>query len=205
MLLSEVVRWTSVAFLVAFFSSQAWAARTRGRPEAPATRASKPLDLTTGPLWFAAFAAQPLAHVAAAVVPQVVVGWPWAPPSPLGEALQILGVFMLIAAGALAFWSESNLGRFTTPQIQILEDHQLITAGPYRHIRHPLYTSLILLAVGNALFLLNGAMAGIFLLTYALARRRAMLEEELLSSDAGFGASYQTYRMTTGRFVPRFR
>ncbi len=78
----------------------------------------------------------------------------------------------------------------------------LITRGPYRYVRHPMYLALVTMMLGVAAY--NGAWfnaAGVVLITAAVIGK-AHLEERLLL--AGF-PDYATYAARTGRFLPRLR
>src|SRR2546425_1209236 len=103
--------------------------------------------------------------------------------------------FVLFVASTVLF--------FPRPEIEVLADHRLITHGPYRWIRHPLYTALLLMSAGVALLLLNALLIVLFFVAWGIARRRAVLEEELLGSEMGFGDVYRSYMEGTGRFLPR--
>ena len=80
------------------------------------------------------------------------------------------------------------------------KQHTLVTTGPYRWMRHPLYTSAALLGLANSLaaanwfFFVTGC--AVFLL---LAIRTRKEEENLI---ARFGDDYRNYMQRTGRFVP---
>jgi len=83
------------------------------------------------------------------------------------------------------------------------EDHELVTDGPYRWIRNPLYTAGALFFTGNGLisasaFLLSGALIAVALVTIRLPSEEAELEKR-------FGQTYRDYVSRTGRFLPRLR
>ena len=80
------------------------------------------------------------------------------------------------------------------------EGHQLYTAGPFRLVRHPIYTALDLLALGSALWIpLPEVIAGAALIAL-VSDVRARLEEGLLLE--AFGAEYAAYKARTRRFLP---
>jgi protein-S-isoprenylcysteine O-methyltransferase Ste14 len=87
--------------------------------------------------------------------------------------------------------------------IQVLQKHELVTRGPYSRIRHPGYTSAIFAALAYVLLYLNVITLIVFLAVLATAYKRAVLEEELLASEDGFGQEYRDYMKRTGRFLPR--
>jgi protein-S-isoprenylcysteine O-methyltransferase Ste14 len=84
-------------------------------------------------------------------------------------------------------------------------DHELIVHGPYRYVRHPIYSSFAAVAVGTALTFRSYLVAALAVTWVAATRWWARAEEELLASPAGFGAAYRSYADRTGRFLPRIR
>jgi protein-S-isoprenylcysteine O-methyltransferase Ste14 len=139
------------------------------------------------------------------VAPAYAVAWPAVPDFPYSGAVQILG-FLLSATGGTLFFSASRaLGRHMTPAIQARQDHQLVEEGPYRYIRHPVYTANIVVASGLSLLFLSPPLALLTPLLAGVATYRAHLEEELLGSPEVFGTAYTTYMARTGRFLPRLR
>jgi protein-S-isoprenylcysteine O-methyltransferase Ste14 len=121
------------------------------------------------------------------------------------ETVQTVG-FAVWAAGMIlvnsAGWA---LGRFTTSAIEARDDHRLIQEGPYRWIRHPMYTANVALGTGLTLLFLSPFLAVLTAILAATALYRALLEEDLLRSPAVFGATYDRYIAHTGRFLPRVR
>jgi protein-S-isoprenylcysteine O-methyltransferase len=118
-----------------------------------------------------------------------------------GWPLLLGGLGMMWGGIALRLWAVRTLGpRFRTV-VMIDDDHQLITTGPYRLLRHPSYAGSLLtlaglgLALGNWLSLLSavlGALLGFI--------RRIPIEEAVL--QARFGAEYTAYTQRTWRLVP---
>lgn len=107
------------------------------------------------------------------------------------------------AAAGLAFtvWSRFVLGRYWSGVVALKQDHRLVQNGPYRRIRHPLYTGLILAATGTAVAAAQPwTLPGVVLLTLCFLRR-ARREDALLSQH--FGAEFDTYRRQTGQLLPR--
>ena len=106
---------------------------------------------------------------------------------------------------ALSLWLLSrvawNLGKFWSPTLQLKENHQLVTKGVYRRIRHPMYLSLLLFSVGNALALPN-CLAGPAMMFAMLAviAFRVGPEERMLLEE--FGEEYEAYRKRSYRLIP---
>lgn len=122
----------------------------------------------------------------------------------LPHALRWLGLLLGLATVPAVHWVLSTLGRNVTETVLTKERHELVTEGPYRWVRHPLYTT------GLALFLALGLMAGSWFVLLATAIafvlfRLLVIPREEQALLARFGKQYQTYVQRTGRLVPRMR
>lgn len=122
----------------------------------------------------------------------------------LPHPLRWLGLLLGVVAVLAVHWVLSTLGPNVTETVLTKERHELVTEGPYRWIRHPLYTT------GLALFLALGLMAGSWfvLLATAIALvlfRLLVIPREEQALLARFGERYQSYVQRTGRLVPRMR
>ncbi|MGA8275529.1 MAG: isoprenylcysteine carboxylmethyltransferase family protein [Thermoplasmata archaeon] len=137
------------------------------------------------------------------IVPVYAYHWPATTDFPGSWVVQIFGVVLGASGGILYSRAARALGRQMTPAIQVQKDHQLLQTGPYRSIRHPVYTAIISIALGQTLFFLSPPLALVTVLLAGLAWYRARLEETLLASPAAFGKTYEVYMARTGRFLPR--
>jgi protein-S-isoprenylcysteine O-methyltransferase Ste14 len=119
-------------------------------------------------------------------------------PAGVRWAAAILGVLTIPAV----HWVLRALGPNVSETVFTKERHELVTTGPYRWIRHPLYTT------GLALFLALGVMAGSWLvllvsgLAFVLLRWLVIPREEQALLER-FGGLYRGYMQRTGRLVPR--
>lgn len=119
----------------------------------------------------------------------------------LPEWLRWAGVGVGILAGGLLIWTFRTLGPNLTDTVVTRKKHTLVTAGPYRWVRHPFYASVGLailansLATANWFIFLTGGLAVILMVV------RTRIEERHLL--ARFGDSYRAYAERTGRFLPR--
>lgn len=66
-------------------------------------------------------------------------------------AVQLIGVILAGAGIAFAIWARFNLGRNWSGSPQMKENHELVTSGPYRYVRHPIYTGMTTALFGSAL------------------------------------------------------
>jgi protein-S-isoprenylcysteine O-methyltransferase Ste14 len=114
----------------------------------------------------------------------------------------------LIAAGAivqagfllLAVWARRHLGRNWSAEVRIAMDHQLIRTGPYRSLRHPIYTAMLGMFLGTAIASSQvHALVGLALLVAAYLRK-TRLEDQILAQT--FGAEFDAYRHNTWALVP---
>jgi protein-S-isoprenylcysteine O-methyltransferase Ste14 len=112
-----------------------------------------------------------------------------------------MGVFLFVAGLLLRWWAIITLGRFFTVDVTIEKDHELVEHGPFRVVRHPSYTGVLLAFVGFALTLRNWAALLVILLPiFAAFMRRMNVEEEALSR--ALGLRYAEYMRRTKRLVP---
>lgn len=139
------------------------------------------------------------------VLPALFAGWPLHPEFPGIETVQIVGLAVWAAGMVLVDAAGWALGRFTTSAIEARDDHRLIQEGPYRWIRHPMYTANVALGTGLTLVFLSPFLAVLTMVLTATAVYRARLEEDLLRSPTVFGPTYDAYMARTGRFLPRIR
>jgi protein-S-isoprenylcysteine O-methyltransferase len=99
------------------------------------------------------------------------------------------------------WWAIITLGRFFTVDVTIEKDHQLVERGPFRWVRHPSYTGVLLAFVGFALTLRNWAAILVVLVPIFFAFiRRMNVEEEALRG--ALGERYSTYMKRTKRLIP---
>ncbi len=111
------------------------------------------------------------------------------------------GLIAFNLSGILILASHLALGRFWSGDLETKPDHELICAGPYRWVRHPLYSSYLLLSVG--LFAMSGNwLVGMSMLAYFIAVAARTSKEEAMLVEK-LGERYIAYQRRTGRFLPR--
>ncbi len=120
---------------------------------------------------------------------------------PLSSCARWVGVALGAVAGALWIWTFRTLGPNLTDTVVTRREHTLVTAGPYRWVRHPFYVSMALLLLGNSLATANWFIMAGGALLMTLIVIRSSTEERLLI--ARFGDAYRDYTARTGRFLPR--
>jgi len=118
---------------------------------------------------------------------------------PPGVRWAAMGV--MAALVPLFYWLFKSLGNNITPTVSIRKEHTLVTSGPYRWVRHPLYTFGTIFILAIAFASANGFILGIGLLTLIPLVLRTPLEEQRLLET--FGDDYRTYMNKTGRYLPK--
>jgi len=121
----------------------------------------------------------------------------WLPASPVFVPL---GLVFQASATLLAIWARRHLGSNWSAAVTAKVDHQLIRSGPYRRLRHPIYTAVFGVHIGIAIA--SGewhAAAGVLVLVVAYARKIRLEERNLREV---FGAEYDAYRRDSWALVP---
>lgn len=113
------------------------------------------------------------------------------------------GLVLGLAADTFSLWVFSNLGNNVSPTVATRASHQLVTSGPYRWIRHPLYSMGMLAYLSFALLAANWFVALLSIVVFMILLVRLPQEEAHLVEK--FGDEYRGYMDRTGRFLPRLR
>ena len=113
--------------------------------------------------------------------------------------LQVVGAILFLAGLALAVWARIYLGRNWGMPMTQKDEPELVTSGPYRYVRHPIYSGILLAMLGSALaaslyWLVAFAVLGSYFI-YS-----ATVEEKLLASS--FPATYPSYKTKTKMLIP---
>jgi len=119
----------------------------------------------------------------------------------LPEWVRWTGAGLAAVSTVLVAWVHRELGLNFSPQLRIRDGHRLITSGPYRYVRHPMYTAFILLFAGYLLLTRNLFISGMGLLTLVLVMIfRTHKEEQMMLQR--FGEEYRAYMANTPRYLP---
>ncbi|HSY90705.1 MAG TPA: isoprenylcysteine carboxylmethyltransferase family protein [Candidatus Binatus sp.] len=119
---------------------------------------------------------------------------------PVSYGIMAAGFVVEMTGLFLAIWARRALGRNWSGEISIKVEHQLIRTGPYKRLRHPIYTGLLTMYVGTAI------VSGTWLAVLGLALagvaywRKIRLEEANL--NLAFGADYDAYRRESWALIP---
>lgn len=120
---------------------------------------------------------------------------------PAPQVFYATGVILFVIGLIVRWGSIIYLGRFFTVDVAIARDHQLITTGPYRYVRHPSYSGTLLIFLGFSLCMLNLFSMAAILLPISAAFLWRMRVEETALKDA-FGDRYRSYAASTRRLIP---
>jgi protein-S-isoprenylcysteine O-methyltransferase len=121
-----------------------------------------------------------------------------------GPRAGMAGLALTVAGVILASWSKIRLGRHFSTTLGVKKNHQLIDSGPYRWMRHPMYTGLLGVLLGGALAYDSGAVLILLFLPFSVFFYwQSMVEEKLLAGH--LGRAYREYQAGTGRLLPRIR
>jgi len=111
-----------------------------------------------------------------------------------------LGAAILVGGLLFAIWAREHLGRNWSRSVTIKEGHELITTGPYRVVRHPIYTGILAGFLGTAIAIseVRGFIA--FALVFFALWLKLSREEQWMRSQ--FGEAYAAYAQKTAALVP---
>jgi len=115
--------------------------------------------------------------------------------------LSALGLVLSVVGLAAMVWSQSSMGNSLRIGVDPTERTELVTAGPFRWVRNPIYTAMLIYVGGVALLVPNAwSLAAFGLLALGVDLHVRLVEEPYLA--ATHGRAYATYAARVGRFVP---
>ena len=184
-----LLRWTIPALWIAwllYWWIAARGAKANRRREDALSRALHfvPLGLAA---WLIAAPRVPIAILNAPIVPRTI-------------ALFAGGVILTAAGLAFSVWARVHLAGNWSGSVTLKQDHTLVRDGPYRYVRHPIYTGLLLALVGSAIA--RDEWRGVLAVALAFAAlwRKLGLEERWLTEI--FGNEYVRYRREVRALIP---
>jgi protein-S-isoprenylcysteine O-methyltransferase Ste14 len=114
---------------------------------------------------------------------------------------EVLGVVLTAAGIGFAIWARVYLGGNWSSSVTVKVGHRLVRTGPYRWVRHPIYTGLIVALIGSGLERAQVRMLVAMVLLYAGFKIKSRIEERAMTTV--FGAEYDEYSRTTGAIIPK--
>jgi protein-S-isoprenylcysteine O-methyltransferase Ste14 len=189
-------RITLLLILGAFVAHRGYYTRKYSRPEADAVRSREKSTAQTvaGGLSALALLATAIYLIAPALVDWAALPFPgW---------LRWLGVGVALSGFALLQWAHHALSRNWSDRPRLLSGQALVTTGPYRWVRHPIYTAFLIILSAPLLLTANWLVGLLWIGSTALEVVSRVRYEEALLADA-FGDDYNRYAAHTGRLLPR--
>jgi protein-S-isoprenylcysteine O-methyltransferase Ste14 len=110
------------------------------------------------------------------------------------------GLIVYLFFSWFQIWAFKALGENYTQEIMIKKDHQLVTKGPFKIIRHPQYLSQILLDLGAAAATLSYVVFALTIVEIPFIIMRAIVEEKMMTRY--FGSRFEEYKKKTGFILP---
>ena len=121
---------------------------------------------------------------------------------PLSLWLRWTGVGIALLGFALLQWAQNTLGKNWSDTPRMMKEQSLITSGPYKFIRHPIYTAFVLILGSTLLISANWFIGFTWLgMTILEIASRIDFEEGLMLEY--FGDQYREYMKKTGRLLPK--
>jgi len=116
------------------------------------------------------------------------------------RAFYTIGLALTVAGLAFSVWARFFLGSNWSAAVQVKTDHQLVRSGPYRFVRHPIYTGILVAFAGTALAQdqWRSVLAVVLLVAGLVYKLR--VEERWMTET--FGAAYCDYRRHTRALIP---
>jgi protein-S-isoprenylcysteine O-methyltransferase Ste14 len=118
-----------------------------------------------------------------------------------GPAVKAAGVAVYLAGVGARVWSMRALGESFSYDLKVAKGQRLVTTGPYRWVRHPSYTGLVMWSAGIALW--NASLPGLAALMVTTVPQvvvRMRIEERMLADH--FGRRWEPYERRTRALVP---
>jgi protein-S-isoprenylcysteine O-methyltransferase Ste14 len=151
-----------------------------------------------------------LLHIVPLMLAVALLWLPSFPIQALGERFLPSGVWffwigaVLTLAGLLVtVWARVHLGRNWSGTITVKQDHELITSGPYKFERHPIYSGLLLAFIGVALARAEWRGVVAVVLAFCAIWRKLRIEEQWMRDQ--FGIAYEEYTRRVAALVPFIR
>ena len=191
-----IYRLLVLVLLLAFVAHRAYYTR-----KLPASESETVDKIQPGPLSRAASVIFLLALASSAIyifIPRLIA---WAA-IPFPAWVRWLGVGLALAGFLLLEWSHRALGKNWSDQPRITQTQSLVQNGPYRRVRHPIYTAFLLILGSTLLIAASWLVGGLWILAVSLDIFPRMRYEEAAMLKQ-FGEEYQHYMQRTGRLLPR--
>lgn len=144
-----------------------------------------------------------LASIGLMIGPMIYVFTPWLNSFSMGlpDWARWSGVVIFGLDLFLFWWVHKTLGKNWSPVLEIRKDHNLITEGPYKYIRHPMYTCMWLWVAGFWLIPSNWVVGIVAFVTWSILYFIRLPDEEKMMIEE-FGQEYRDYMKMTTKIIP---
>ncbi len=118
---------------------------------------------------------------------------------PASPVVSCIGVILCAAGMAFLVWGRQHLGRNWSQTVSIKKGHELVTSGPYRFVRHPMYAGGLIACIGSAI-VCGGAWIFLLVILGAIFLWRVGAEDKLMEQQ--FPNEYPDYKKRTKALIP---
>jgi protein-S-isoprenylcysteine O-methyltransferase Ste14 len=122
--------------------------------------------------------------------------------TPLPQWLRLSGGIIVCLGIILFGWAHQALGQNWTAVLALSKEHEMVQNGPYRYVRHPMYSAFFVIGIGFGLLSANWLIEIIYLAPLLVMYAARVSAEEKMMIDR-FGEPYREYMKRTGRLFPR--
>jgi protein-S-isoprenylcysteine O-methyltransferase Ste14 len=119
---------------------------------------------------------------------------------PATVELPIVALILVIAGLGFAIWARLHLGTNWSAEVSIKDKHQLVVSGPYRFVRHPIYSGILLAVLGTAIAVGRTRAAIALGLAFIGFWLKLSIEEEWMAET--FGTAYTDYQIEVAALIP---
>lgn len=145
-----------------------------------------------------------LAAIGMMIAPMIYLFTPWLNSFNIGlpDWARWIGIICFGFGMVLFWWVHKTLGKNWSPLLEIRKDHKLIAEGPYKYVRHPMYTVIWIWVLFQGIVLSNWAVIIIGILTWSILYFVRLPDEEKMMIEK-FGQEYKDYMRKTKKIIPR--
>lgn len=116
------------------------------------------------------------------------------------QSVRYIGLVFYLIFSWVQIWAFKSLGEYYAQDVLVFKDHQLISNGPYRFIRHPQYLSQMIIDLAASAATLSFILFPVAVIQIPFLIMRASLEDKLLEKH--FGENWKSYKNKKGAFIP---
>ena len=115
-------------------------------------------------------------------------------------AVLVSGTIIVALGLGFAIWARRHLGGNWSGEVTVKDDHELVRSGPYRFVRHPIYTGILIAILGTGATIGEWRVVLSLIFAFLSFYRKAMLEERWMTET--FGRAYDDYRRRVAALIP---